>query len=79
MVTSLCSLEDFPMTETLGEALPKEMARVRELLPMYDAIPTGVFAATMMRNDLDAAARALAEGDTVAMLRVYESLKGFTG
>jgi hypothetical protein len=70
------------MTEsmTLGEALPHEMARVRdELLPMYDAIPTGVYAATMMRADLDRAAKALAEGDVVAMLRVYESLKGFTG
>jgi hypothetical protein len=65
------------MSETLGEALPKEMARVRELLPMYDAIPTGIFAATMMRADLDAAAKAMAEGDVVAMLRVYESLKGF--
>ena len=65
---------------TLGDALPREMARVRdELLPMYDAIPTGVFAATMMRADLDRAAKALAEGDVVAMLRVYESLKGFTG
>lgn len=35
-------------TETLGDALPREMARVRELLPLYDAIPIGVFAATMM-------------------------------
>jgi hypothetical protein len=68
------------MSETLAEALPREMARVRdELLPMYDAIPTGVFAATMMRADLDRAAKALASGDVVEMLRVYESLKGFTG
>ena len=63
-------------TETLGDALPREMARVRELLPLYDAIPTGVFAATMMRADLDAAAKALSYGDVIEMLRVYESLKG---
>lgn len=63
---------------TLGAELPREMARVRdELLPIYDAIPTGVFAATLMRNDLDLAAKALAEGDVVAMMRVYESLKGY--
>ncbi len=31
-----------------------------------------------MRADLDAAAKALAEGDVVAMIRVYESLKGYT-
>lgn len=65
---------------TLGEALPREMARVRdELLPMYDSIPTGAIAAAMMRADLDRAAKALAAGDVVEMLRVYESLKGFTG
>lgn len=64
---------------TLGEELPKEMARVRdELLPLYDAIPTGVFAATMMRADLDRAAKAMIEGDVVAMLQVYESLKGYS-
>lgn len=65
-------------TETLGDAPPREMARVRdEVLPEYDAIPTGHFAATMMRADLDRAARALASGDVVEMLRVYETLKGY--
>lgn len=63
---------------TLGEALPKEMARVRELLPIYDQIPTGVFAAQMMRADLDRAAKALAQGDLASMIRVYESLKGYS-
>jgi len=62
--------------ESLGEALPREMARVRDvLLPHYDAIPTGVFASALMRADLDRAARAMAEGDTVEMMRAYESLR----
>lgn len=68
------------MTEsiTLAEALPKEMARVRdEVLPIYDSIPTGKWAASAMRLDLDAAAKAMAEGDTVAMLSVYQSLCGY--
>lgn len=66
-------------TNSLGEALPKEMARVRdELLPLYDAIPTGAFAATMMRQDLDHAAKAMAEGDTAAMIEVYDSLRGYS-
>jgi hypothetical protein len=62
---------------TLGEALPAEMARVRdEVMPMYAEIgPAGTFALAMMRHNLDEAARALAEGDVVAMLRVYQSLK----
>lgn len=64
---------------SLGEELPKEMARVRdEVLPVYVSVgPSGLFAATMMRRDLDLAAKAMIEGDTVGMLRAYESLKGY--
>ena len=67
------------MTDTLGDALPREMARVRdEVLPVYrDIGPSGMFAATMMRRDLDLAAKALAEGDVVAMLAIHESLKSW--
>jgi hypothetical protein len=63
--------------KTLGTELPKEMARVRdEVIPVYQSIgPAGNFAVMMMRRDLDAAAKAMAEGDVVAMLRVYQSLK----
>lgn len=64
---------------SIGIELPKEMARVRdELLPLYDAIPTGVFAATLMRQALDRATQALAEGDVAQIIRSYEELKGFT-
>jgi hypothetical protein len=64
---------------SLGEALPAEMARVRDhVLPQYLAIPEGHIAATMMRLDLDQAAKALAEGDVVGMLRAYEALKAYT-
>lgn len=64
---------------SLGEELPKEMARVRdEVLPAYLAIgPAGMIAATMMRNDLDVAAKAMMSGDVVTMIRVYESLKEY--
>jgi hypothetical protein len=48
----------------LTEALPKEQQRVRELLPLYDEIPAGGFAATMMRASLAEYQRAIrvAEG-----------------
>lgn len=66
------------MNESLGTVLPAEIARVRDrVLPAYLAIPTGIIAATMMRADLDAAAKALAEGDVVEMIRVYQELKGW--
>ena len=63
--------------ETLAEALPREQQRVRELLPLYDAIPTGIFAATMMRQSLAAAERAAAAGDVVAMMAALEDLRGY--
>lgn len=65
--------------ESLAEALPKEMARIRDdVMPAYIAIgPSGAFALAMMRRDLDAAAKAMAEGDTVAMIRMLESLRGY--
>ena len=64
-------------TLSLGEALPAEMARVRdEVLSAYLAIgQAGAFGAAMIRVDLDAAAKALAEGDVVEMIRCYQVLK----
>ncbi len=64
-----------PVT-TLGDALPKEMARVREILGEYKAIgPSGAFGAMMIERDLAAADRAVISGDLVAMLQAYETLK----
>ena len=64
------------MTDTLADALPREMARIRDVvIPEYDAIPGGALAAAMMRQDLDRAARAMAEGDVVVMLAVYQEIK----
>jgi len=61
----------------LAEALPIEQARVREMLPVYDSIPAGKFAAAMIRQSLAQAEQAAASGDVVAMLRAYEDLKGY--
>lgn len=64
---------------SLGEALPVEMARIRdEVMPAYVEIgPAGAFALNCMRLDLDAAGRALAEGDVAKMLKAFNSLKGY--
>ena len=61
---------------SLAEQLPKEQQRVRELLPHYDAIPTGAFGGMMLRQALTRAEQAAASGDVIAMLRSYEELKG---
>lgn len=62
--------------ETLGDALPAEIKRCQALLPHYDAIgPVGAFGKAMIQADIDAAIKAMAEGDVVAMLRAYNALK----
>jgi hypothetical protein len=64
-------------TETLADALPREMARVRdELIPAYQSIGSaGLFGLAMLRASLDDAAKAMASGDVSAMVRAYRVLK----
>ena len=65
---------------TLGEALPKEQARVRELILLYrdpELKGAGNLAAMMMEQSLKAADQAVISGDIVAMMRAYEDLKGY--
>jgi hypothetical protein len=62
---------------TLGDELPRQIARVREIVIVYEGLAgeVGKPAAFLMKRDLDAASKAMIEGDVVAMLRVCESLK----
>lgn len=64
-------------TETLADALPKEQARVRALLPIYrECGPAGMIALAMMEASLQRAERAAASGDVIAMLQSLEDLRG---
>jgi molybdopterin converting factor small subunit len=70
------------MADSVGEALPREMKRVREeVLPAYyeclKHAPMTQIAINLMNASLDAAAKALAEGDVVAIIQAYEDLKGY--
>ncbi len=62
---------------SLGEQLPKEIARVRdEVLPAYLEIGVaGQFGAAMIRQSLDAASKAMIEGDVIAMIQAYKELQ----
>ena len=67
-------------TETLGDALPKEQARVRKLILMYrDPLLNGAgnIAATLMEQSLRKADEAVMSGDVAAMILAYEDLKGY--
>ena len=66
--------------ETLADALPKEMARVREVLGHFKEIgPAGAIGAAFIEKDLRAADRASASGDVVAMIKALQSLRYITG
>lgn len=65
------------MSDSLGTALPKEMQRVRELIPIYAQFQTGSFAIMLMNNDLSIAEKAMMEQDIPSMAQVYEKLQGY--
>lgn len=67
------------MADTLGDALPKEMARIRDrVMPAYREIgPAGEFGLMFMRRDLDNAAKAMMEGDVVEMIRCLQELRDY--
>ena len=61
---------------TLGEALPEEQARVRELLGVYKGLGrNGAFGAAMLEQALKRADSATISGDLEAMIRSYQELK----
>lgn len=63
-------------TETLADALPKEMARVRTVLGYYKEIgAAGALGAMFIEQDLKAADRAVMSGDVVAMIQALENLR----
>lgn len=63
-------------SNTLGDKLPQEMARCRELLGGYKEIgPAGTFGAAMIDRSLANADKAVMSGDIAAMIRAYEDLK----
>jgi hypothetical protein len=66
------------MTESLGEALPKRMAQVREMIPICESLGPGCdFIVACMKADLQKAETVIAAGDVVGMIDVYRSLMDY--
>ena len=64
------------MSESLAEAYPIEMQRCQEVLAQYRAIgKAGAFGALMITDMLIRAQKAVAEADTVAMIRLYQEMQ----
>lgn len=71
------------MTDTLGDALPRECSRVREIIGQYREVQALCPQANcrpaiaLMEAALRAADAAMISGDAVAMLAAYNNLKEF--
>ena len=70
------------MTETLADALPKEITRVRKLQDGYNALrglPDIIIEpqVMIMEYEIQAAINALASGDVVEMIRCHKALKEY--
>ena len=68
------------MVDTLGEALPREITRVRGVQDTYKQLrqfPNVICEPqiAMMEKDIQDAVKALANQDIVEMLRAHEALK----
>lgn len=63
----------------LVEAIQKRCNELRDnYLPEYDKIPTGVFAATMIRASIREAEKAIASGDVVACVTALKDLQSYS-
>lgn len=64
-------------TDTLGDALPRQIAFVEDVvIPAYESIgPSGAFALSWIRPALARAKKAVAEVDVVAMIDAYKELE----
>lgn len=61
----------------LIDGMQREMNRCRELLKLYEQIPTGTFGAAVIKQGISKAEKAIADDSIVEMLKSYEALKGF--
>jgi len=59
----------------LIEALQSELNRCRELIKLYESIPTGMFASIMIKKEIELAEKAIACGDMVEMYKCHENLR----
>jgi len=68
------------MEQNLMDGLLSEMNRVRELITEYKSLPNGagMFGATIMKHQIEAAECSISSGDVVDMMLQYQKLKSFT-
>jgi len=61
--------------KTFLEVLEEELVRNRELLKLYESIPTGVFGAAMLRKDIKDTENAIRTENLAAMVSCLKRLR----
>lgn len=59
----------------LIDGLNIELKRAKELLELYESIPTGGFGAAMIKQTIDHAELSMQTGNTVEMMKAYQRLQ----
>ena len=59
----------------LVDGFKQELERARELLIVYQGIPTGQFGVIMIKEAIERAETSILTGDVVEMIRSYNELK----
>ena len=68
-------MSDETHIENLMEGLRRELKRAKDVLDLYESIPSGMFGATMIKREIAMAEDAIASGDIESMLKAYTHLK----
>lgn len=59
----------------LIDGLNTELKRAKELLELYESIPTGAFGAAMIKQTIDHAELSIQTCNTVEMVKAYQRLQ----
>lgn len=68
-------MTDATKSQNIMTGIFEEIARCREILTHYEAIPEGAFGAAMIKHTIARAELAIAHGDTIAMIVEYQNLQ----
>lgn len=64
------------MAENLIEGIQRQCNRCRDLVTVYEEIPTGAFGKAAIQACIDEGEASIASGDAVRMLRAFKRLEG---
>ena len=66
-------------SKNLIASLQEEIGRVKKVVEVYEEVPkgAGMFAANLMKKDVEEGEKAISEMDTIEMIRALERLRAW--